>query len=237
MEAYLGEFVGTMVLILFGAGVNAATNLDHALAKGTGGRWIMVTFAWGLGVTFGVYTAGFMGAPGHLNPAVTFGAAIGGTFPWADVVPYIIAQILGAMVGAWIVMIHYYPHFDATAPEDGNSVGIFATGPAIENTTFNFLSEVIATAVFILALNTLGDFTQGLQPFIVGLLIVAIGLSFGSTTGYAINPARDFGPRLAWTIFPVPNKTDANWGYAWIPIVGPMLGAAIGTWISMLVTF
>ena len=181
-----------------------------------------------MAVTFGVYVAGQFGADGHLNPAVTLGFAAFGFFPWADVVPYLLGQFLGAFVGAAIVIVQYYPHFKAAkSPDDGNSVGIFATGPAIPNPLFNFLSETIATFFFIFTLLNLGDFTKGLKPLIVGLLIMVVGQTLGGTTGFALNPARDFAPRLAYAILPVPNKADANWGYAWVPICGPIVGGLL----------
>lgn len=225
MNAYLGEFIGTMIMIMFGAGVGSSLNLNKALAKGTG--WVMVAFGWGFAVMLGVYTASFFGAPAHLNPAVTIAFAIGNLNGW-DIVPgFIIAQILGAFVGAAIMIIHFFPHYKETSPEEGNTVGIFATGPAIPNTIFNVISEVIATFAFIFTLLLLGDFSEGLKPLVVGFLVVSIGFSFGSTTGYAINPARDFGPRLAYALLPVPNKSGANWPYAWIPIVGPIIGGIL----------
>ena len=232
MELY-GEFFGTMILIAFGCGVNASNTLNKTLVKNLGSSWVLTVFGWGLGVAFGVYTAAWFGAPGHLNPAVTIGAVIGGGFPVANVLPYIAVQVLGAMVGAALVVIQFYPHFQATPSEEGNGVGIFGTGPAIEHTVFNFLAELIATFIFIFALNTLGDFTTGFKPYIVGMLVVAIGISFGGATGYAINPARDFGPRLAYQILPVPHKTSANWGYAWIPIVGPIVGAILANLLTV----
>ena len=234
MGGFIGEFFGTMVLIAFGTGINAGNSLNKTLVKGSGGNWILTALGWGLGVTFGVYTASYFGADGHLNPAVTLAAAVTGAFPLGETISYLVAQVLGAIVGAIIVMGHYKPHFDATPSDQGNDVGIFATGPAIENTTWNFMSEVIATFIFIMALNTLGDFTVGLKPFIVGMLVVGIGISFGGTTGYAINPARDLGPRLAYQFMPLPHKTSANWGYAWSPIAGPIAGAILATLIVNL---
>jgi len=225
MSEILGEFLGTMVLIMFGVGVVASISLNKALAKGT--NWLMVAFGWGFAVMFGIYTAGFFAAPGHLNPAVTISFALGGLISWSIVPGYIIAQIAGAFCGAAITTCHFYPHFKETTVEEGNSVGIYATGPAIPNKPFNLISEIVATFAFILCLLTLGEFTEGLKPLIVALLVAAIGCSFGSTTGYAINPARDFGPRLAYAILPIPNKGTANWSYAWIPFVGPTIGATI----------
>ncbi|ATO43130.1 aquaporin [Loigolactobacillus coryniformis subsp. torquens DSM 20004 = KCTC 3535] len=226
MDAYLGEFVGTMILVILGAGAGASINLNKAYAKGQG--WLYVAFAWGMAVAFGVYVAASFGAPGHLNPAFTIAAAISGMIKWSQVVGFIIAQMLGAFVGAAIVVIHFYPHFKASKSEaEGNTVGIFATKPAINSPVFNFLSEVIATFTFTYITFNLGNFTEGLKPFIVGFVIFAIGASLGSTTGYALNPARDWGPRFAYTVLPIPHKTAAHWEYAWVPMCGPIVGAAI----------
>ncbi|WP_346417374.1 MIP/aquaporin family protein [Listeria welshimeri] len=234
MSAYLAEFIGTMVLIMFGNGLLAGLTLNKSLSQGA--NWVVVTFGWGFAVMIGVYVAGaYSGA--HLNPAVTIALAVGGSFPWADVVPYIIAQIAGAFVGASIVILHYYPNFKAT-PREIDTHGIFSTGPAIRNTPFNLISEIIATFAFIFGLLMIGEnsFTDGLNPLILGFLVVAIGMSFGPTTGYAINPARDLGPRLAYFLLPVPNKSGSDWRYAWIPIVGPIIGGllAIGLYNILL---
>lgn len=188
-----------------------------------------------MAVTFGVYVAGNFGSQGHLNPAVTLGFAAFGFFPIKSVLPYLLGQFLGAFVGAAIVIIHYAPHFQAAkSSAEGNSVGIFATGPAIKNPLFNFLSEMIATFTFIFCLLNLGDFTKGLKPLIVGLLIMVIGQALGGTTGFALNPARDFAPRLAYAILPVPNKGDANWEYAWVPVFGPIAGGIAAAFLQML---
>ncbi|WP_265459050.1 MIP/aquaporin family protein [Enterococcus sp. HY326] len=226
-----GEFIGTFVLILFGSGVGASTSLKKTLAKGAGHDWLYVAFGWGVAVMLGVYTSGFFGSPGHLNPAVTIGFAVNGTFEWGQVVPFILAQVAGAFVGALLAAIQFWPHFKETKTDEGNSVGIFATGPAIPNTLFNLLSEIIATFAFVLSIQILpaSDMPVGLQPLVLVFVLVAIALSLGTTTGYAINPARDFGPRLMYVLMPIPNKGGANWGYAWIPIVGPIVGACLAT--------
>lgn len=181
-----------------------------------------------MAVTMGVYVAAAFGAQGHLNPAVTVSYAVFGMFPWHDVLPYVLGQFLGAFVGATLAIFQFIPHFKATKNEaEGNSVGIFATRPAIASPLYNLISEVVTTFVFIFVLLNLGDFTTGLKPFIVGMLIMVLGVSLGTTTGFAINPARDWGgPRLAYTIWPIPNKSGAEWSYAWVPMVGPMLGGA-----------
>ena len=232
MSGFIGEFFGTMILIVLGTGCGAAINLNKSYAKGS--TWLYVTIAWGMAVTFGVYVASFLGSQGHLNPAVTIGFATFGYFPWSEVLPYLAGQFLGAFVGAILVLIQYYPHFEASKNDEGNSIGIFATGPTIKNNLFNFLSETIATFVFVFCLLNLGDFDKGLKPFIVGVLIMVVGQALGGTTGFALNPARDWSPRLAYTILPVPNKGSANWGYAWVPMVGPIIGGILAAGLQTI---
>lgn len=233
ISGFLGEFLGTMVLIVFGVGCGANNSLIKTYAHRS--NWMFVSLAWGLAVTFGVYVSGQFGSDGHLNPAVTIGFALFGFFPWKEVLPYLCGQFLGAFVGALIVMVQYYPQFKETkTAEEGNNVGIFATGPSISNPLFNFLSETIATFFFVFTLLNLGNFTVGLKPFIVGLLICVIGQTLGGTTGFAINPARDFAPRLAYAIIPLPNKTTPNWRYAWVPIFGPLLGSILAACLQFL---
>lgn len=234
MSGFVGEFWGTLILIVFGVGCGAAINLQKSYAKGS--NWLYVSLAWGMAVTFGVYVAGVLGSQGHLNPAVTIGFACFGFFPWKEVLPYLAGQFLGGFVGAILVIIQYYPHFKVSKnPEEGNSVGIFSTGPAIKNNLFNFLSEFIATFMFVFCLLNLGNFTQGLKPLIVGLLIMVIGQALGATTGFALNPARDWAPRLAYTILPVPNKSSANWSYAWVPMCGPIAGGILAAFVERLI--
>lgn len=222
----LGEFIGTFVLVLLGDGVVAGVSLKKSKAEGSG--WIAITLGWGLAVTLGVYASSFL-SPAHLNPAVSVGMAIAGKFPWSSVIPYSIAQILGGLVGGIVVWIHYYPHWKETKDKDA-ILGTFATEPAIRNYSMNFISEVVGTAVLIFGLLafTRGQFTQGLNPIAVGVLITAIGLSLGGTTGYAINPARDLGPRLAHAMLPIANKGGSDWAYSWVPILGPVVGAILG---------
>lgn len=226
MQGFLGELLGTFVLIVLGLGVNCGVNLNQTYGKHNS-DWLLIAFGWGMAVTMGVYVAGNIGSLGHLNPAVTIAEAAFGLFSWAQVPAYLAGQFIGAFIGAIVAVIHYYPHLKVTTPEDGNRVGIFATAPAINNPLFNFLSETIATFMFIYVLLNLGNFTVGLKPFIVGFLILAIGMSLGTTTGYAINPARDWGPRLAYTLLPIPNKDISHWEYAWIPMVGPIVGGVL----------
>lgn len=226
MTAFLGEVIGTALLIIFGAGVCANVNLKKSFAYNAG--WLVITFGWGLGVAMSVYAVGqFSGA--HLNPAVTLGLAFNGDFAWNLVPQYILAQMLGAMIGATLTFLHFLPHWHETK-DPGVKLGVFATGPAIPHRFSNLLSEIIGTFVLVVAILSIGanTFTDGLNPLIVGFLIVAIGISLGGTTGYAINPARDLGPRLAHFFLPIPGKGGSNWGYAWIPVVGPVLGGSFG---------
>ncbi|WP_100397855.1 MIP/aquaporin family protein [Bacillus sp. FJAT-44742] len=226
MSPFIGELLGTMILILFGAGVVAGVVLRGTKAENSG--WIVITVAWGLGVTMGVYAVGSV-SDAHLNPAVTIGFALIGDFPWSEVPGYVTAQVLGAFIGASLIWLQYYPHFKKTEDE-GAKLGVFATSPAIRHSPSNFFSEVLGTFVLVLGLLFIGanEFTEGLNPLIVGALIIAIGLSLGGTTGYAINPARDLGPRLAHFFWPIANKGSSDWAYAWIPIAGPVIGGGLG---------
>jgi glycerol uptake facilitator protein len=226
MTPFLGELVGTMILIIFGAGVVGGVLMKNSKAEGSG--WIVITIGWGLAVAMGVYAVGnFSGA--HLNPAVTIGMASIGEFSWADVPSYIAAQMIGGIIGAVIVYFHYLPHWQETADPEAK-LAVFATIPAIRHPLSNLTSEIIGTFILLLGLLTIGanEFTEGLNPLIVGALIVAIGMSLGGTTGYAINPARDLGPRIAHFFLPIPGKGSSDWGYAWVPVVGPVLGGSFG---------
>lgn len=233
MTQALGEFIGTLVLVLLGDGVVAGVSLNKSKAQGAG--WLAIALGWGLAVTLGVYAAAFLG-PAHLNPAVTLGFAVIGKFPWSGVLPFIIAQVLGAFVGATLVWLHYYPHW-AETKDQAAILGTFATGPAIRKPLANLFSEFLGTLVlvFLLLAFTKGKWTDGLSPIGVGILITAIGFSLGGTTGYAINPARDLGPRIAHQIWPIANKGGSDWGYSWVPIVGPLLGGMVGAWLFILI--
>lgn len=222
----MGELVGTMILIIFGGGVVAGNLLKFS--KGENGGWIVITIAWGLAVTMGIYAVGDISGA-HLNPAVSVAMAVAGSFAWADVPMYILAQLLGAMLGAAIVYVAYLPHWGAT-DDQGAKLGVFATSPAIPHSFSNVLAEFIGTFVLILGLLMIGanEFTDGLNPLVVGLLIVAIGMSLGGPTGYAINPARDLGPRLMHFLLPIAGKGDSHFEYAWVPIVGPIAGGVFG---------
>ncbi len=232
MSTYLAEFFGTALLVILGDGVVAGVILKGTKSENAG--WLTIVIAWGLAVTLAIYAVGsFSGA--HLNPAVTLAFAIKGDFPWSEVAGYIAAQISGAFVGAILVWLHYFPHWSKT-DDPGIKLAVFCTAPAVRNTFSNLVSEIIATMVLVLGLLFIGvnNFTDGLLPLVVGSLIIAIGLSLGGTTGFAINPARDLGPRIAHAILPIPGKGHSDWGYAWIPVVGPILGGMLGVGVYSL---
>ena len=226
MNVFFAELIGTTLLILLGNGVVAGVLLKNSKAEGAG--WLVITVAWGLAVTFGVYAVGAVSGA-HLNPAVTIALAATGAFEWAQVPVYIIAQLLGAVLGACLVYLHYLPHW-AKTDDAGLKRAVFCTAPAERHTIGNFTSEFIGTFVLMFGLSALGanKFAEGLNPLAVGALVLSIGLSLGGTTGYAINPARDLGPRIAHALLPITNKGDSDWGYAWIPVVGPILGGIAG---------
>ena len=223
-EAFVAELMGTMILILLGDGVVAGVLLNKS--KAFAGGWIVITMAWGLAVFSGVVVAGpYSGA--HLNPAVTLGLAIVGKTPWDQVPMYLVAQFLGAFIGATLVFLHYYPHW-AETEDQGLKLAVFCTGPAIRSPLWNLVSEIIGTFVLVFVILTLGKNTESLGPLAVALLIVVIGLSLGGTTGYAINPARDLGPRIMHAVLPIAGKGSSDWEYSWIPVVGPLIGGALG---------
>ncbi len=233
MSEFTAELIGTMLLITLGNGVVANVVLKGT--KGHNGGWMVITTGWALAVYVGVVFAGpYSGA--HLNPAVTIGLAIAGKFAWNKVLLFIAAQLIGSMFGAFIVWLVYKDHFDAT--NDANTeMAAFCTAPAIHNRWFNLLSEIVGTFVLVFVVFYFTDAEITGQKLSIGLgslgalrvafLVWAIGLSLGGTTGYAINPARDLGPRLAYRLLPLKNKTQPNWEYAWIPVIGPFIGAAI----------
>lgn len=235
----LFEFIGTLILILLGDGVCAATSLNKSKAKDAG--WVVVTFAWGMAVMCGVFIAGpYSGA--HLNPALTLAMAVAGVFPWALVPGYIVAQILGGIAGACLVYLFYKDHYDATADEPDTILGTFCTMPAIRNNWRNFFCEALATMVLVFVILALGTkentptFSVGdLGAFPVTFLIVAIGMSLGGATGYAINPARDLGPRIAHAILPIKGKRNSGWDYSWIPVAGPIVGALLAAACYLMV--
>lgn len=233
MNAPLAEFLGTLILVLLGDGVVANVVLKQT--KGHGGGWIVITAGWACAVAVAVYaTVAVSGA--HLNPAVTLGMASIGKFAWADVPAFIGAQMAGAFSGAVLVWLAYLPHWRATEDPDAK-LAVFCTAPAIRHSTSNLVCEIIGTALLVLAVQALlapanlipdSGFDKALAPALVGLVVWAIGLSLGGPTGYAINPARDLGPRLAHLVLPVTGKGGCDWGYAWVPVVGPLIGGVMG---------
>jgi len=228
---WLGEFLGTLILILLGDGVVAAVLLKKSKAEGSG--WIVITTGWAFAVMCGVFTAIACGSSdAHLNPAVTLGFAVRAGV-YGKFLPYLSAQLLGAIAGAALVWLQYLPHWKET-PDTATKLGVFCTGPAIRNMLTNLASEVIATLVLVFVAGAIfskrvsgSGPAAGLGPYLVGSLVWGVGLSLGGSTGYAINPARDFGPRLAHAILPVAGKGSSDWNYAPIPIVGPLLGGAL----------
>ncbi|WP_027417219.1 MIP/aquaporin family protein [Aneurinibacillus terranovensis] len=226
MTPFIAEIIGTMILVILGDGVVAGVVLNKSKAQNSG--WIVITMGWGLAVAVGVYSVGSISGA-HLNPAVTIGLASIGLFPWTDVPKYILAQMIGALLGAVIIWLQYFPHWKET--DDASlKLAAFSTGPAIPNRNANLMSEIIGTFVLVFGILAIGvnKFTEGLNPLIVGFLVVAIGLSLGGTTGYAINPARDLGPRIAHFLLPIAGKGPSDWKYAWIPVVGPIIGGVLG---------
>ncbi len=249
MQTLLAEAIGTMLLVLLGDGVVANVVLNRT--KGQNGGWIVITLGWGVAVAMSVYAVGRISGA-HLNPAVTLGLAVIGSFPWADVPGYIAAQMVGGFIGAILVWLAYLPHWSVTA-DPGSKLGVFATGPAIRNPAANFFCEAIATAVLLFGILAIaanaqtlskpGDvdlsfvFSRGLQPLLVGVLILGIGLSLGGPTGYALNPARDLAPRLAHAVLPIPGKGPSDWSYSWIPVFGPIVGGMLGAGLYFLMGF
>ena len=233
MDIFLGELLGTGLLILLGDGVVAGVLLARSKAENAG--WIVITLAWGLAVFVGVVVAGpITGA--HLNPAVTLGLAAIGATPWEDVPFYLAGEFAGAFIGALLVYLHYLPHWQVTENAD-LKLAVFSTGPAIRNTPANFISEFIGTFVLVFVVLTFGNSGDAaglaaLGALPVALLVVVIGLSLGGTTGYAINPARDLSPRIAHAILPSPGKRDSDWGYSWIPVVAPIVGGVVAAFMA-----
>jgi glycerol uptake facilitator protein len=228
MSAYSAEFLATLILILLGNGVVAGVVLKGTKSEGAG--WLAIVVGWGIAVTLAIYAAGRISGA-HLNPAITVALAVQGGFPWASVPGYIAAQFAGAIAGSILVWLHYGPHWKLTT--DGElKRAVFCTAPAVRNKFFNLVNEVLGTFVLVLVILLIGqnEFTQGLNPMAIGLLIVSIGLSLGGTTGFAINPARDLGPRIAHAILPIPGKASSDWGYAWIPVVGPLAGGLLAVY-------
>jgi glycerol uptake facilitator protein len=248
VQTYLAEAIGTMVLVLLGDGVVA--NVVLAQSKGQNSGWMVITTGWGIAVAIAVYAVGRISGA-HINPAVTIALATIGSFPWRDVPGYIAAQMLGAILGAVLVWAAYLPHWRVTDDRAGK-LGVFCTAPAIRRAGANFVCEAIGTMALLFGILAIaanaqtlskpGDvdlsfvFSRGLQPLLVGVLVLGIGLSLGGPTGYAINPARDLGPRIAHAILPIPDKGPSDWGYAWIPVIAPIVGgiagAALYAWVG-----
>ncbi|MFF0227678.1 MIP/aquaporin family protein [Streptomyces sp. NPDC004629] len=232
-DIFVGEIIGTAILVLFGAGVCAAVTLRHSKARASG--WIVIAFGWGFGVLAGAYTAAPLSG-GQLNPAVTIGIAVD-TGTWDKAWVYLLGQMVGAMLGAVLAYLVYLAQFQANVRKDDSAdeptatLGIFSTIPEIRNPVANLITEIIATIALVLPVLAFG-LTKGLGEsgttvLIVSLLVVGIGLSLGGPTGYAINPARDLGPRIVHVLLPIPNKGTSDWGYAWVPVVGPLIGGAL----------
>jgi glycerol uptake facilitator protein len=248
LNVFLAETVGTMLLLLLGDGVVAGVLL--AKSKSNSAGWIVITAAWAFAVFVGVVVAGPISGA-HLNPAVTIGLAVNGSTPWDQVPVYLAGEFAGAMLGAILVVIHYWDHFKATE-DQGLKLAVFSTGPNIRNYGLNFVSEVIGTFVLVFVVITFGtngssdgvSIAKGgmaaLGALPVALLVFSIGMSLGGTTGYAINPARDLGPRIIHAILPVPGKGGSDWGYSWVPVVGPVVGGILaalfyqGVWVGVI---
>jgi glycerol uptake facilitator protein len=242
MQVYLAEFIGTMILILLGDGVVAGVLLRNSKAENSG--WIVITLGWGMAVAMAVYSVGWISGA-HINPAVTIGLASIGLLEWAQVPGYIIAQFLGAFTGAVLVWLAYLPHWEETA-DPGLKLGVFCTAPAIYNRVANLVTEIIGTAMLVFGVVAiLNTFTAGgeelawggLFPLLIGLLVLGIGLSLGGPTGYAINPARDLGPRIAHAVLPIAGKGGNDWGYSWIPVLGPIIGGILGAVLYSILGF
>lgn len=229
MSTFLAEFLGTMMLVLLGDGVVAGVALNKT--KSNNGGWMVVTTAWALAVLIPALIFGAISGA-HFNPALTIALAAIGSLSWSLVPGYIAAQFLGAMLGAALVWIAYLPHWAATE-DQATKLGVFCTAPAIRSVGANLVTEIIGTFVLVFGILGLGQvkMADGLGTFAVAGIILAIGLSLGAPTGYAINPARDLGPRIAHAILPIAGKGGSDWGYAWVPVVGPIIGALIGAFL------
>ena len=227
MAMYLSEIFGTMLLIVFGGGVVA--NVVLKKSKGESSGWIVITAGWGFGVAIAAYTVGWIGGA-HLNPALTIALAVIGDFSWKLVPGYILSQLLGAFLGAIVVYLTYKQHFDET-DDAGAKLAVFSTGPAIRSYGWNLVTEIVGTAALvigILGITNSNNNIGSIGTFLVGILVWGIGLSLGGPTGYAINPARDLGPRIAHALLPIKGKKGSDWSYAWVPVVGPIIGGTLG---------
>ena len=236
---FLGEVVGTAVLILLGDGVVAGVLLNKSKAQNAG--WVVITFAWAMGVTIGIIASvAVTGGVAHLNPAVTIGFAVIGKTPWHQVPALIAGQFIGAAIGAILVYLAFLAHWSETE-DKGLKLAVFCTGPAIRNTAANLITEIIGTAMLLIGVLGIVGGKPGLEgigslgALFVGLLVLAIGMSLGGPTGYAINPARDLAPRIMHFILPIAGKGDSDWAYSWIPVVGPIVGGVIGAFVAKAV--
>jgi glycerol uptake facilitator protein len=232
MTPFFAELFGTMLLVLLGDGLVAGVALRGTKAEN--GGYLLVCIGWGLAVIMSIYAVGEISGA-HLNPAVTLALVIVNEFPLADLPAYVLAQLIGAFLGAVLVWLHYLPHWKLTENHT-SKLAVFSTVPAIRSFPNNLFSEVLATVVLVLAILFIGanKFTEGLKPIAVGALITVIGFSMGGTTGFAINPARDLGPRVAHAILPIPGKGTSDWSYSWIPVIGPIIGSALGAFLYKL---
>ena len=247
MNVYLAEVIGTMILCLLGNGAVATAVLKNS--KGQGGGWICITVGWGLGVALAVYSVGRISGA-HINPAVTFGLASIGEFPWAQVPGYIAAQVVGGFLGGILVYLSYLPHWERTE-DPALKLACFSTAPEIRRYGANFLTEFIGTAMLVFGVLAIGAVAKGIDPtslqeslkvgfgtwfgpMLVGILVLSIGLSLGGPTGYAINPARDLGPRIAHAVLPIHGKSGSDWTYSWVPLVGPVVGGIVGGQLFVL---
>ena len=249
MQNLLAETIGTMILVLLGDGVVANVLLERS--KGQNSGWIVITAGWAIAVAVAVYAVGRISGA-HLNPAVSIALATIGSFSWAEVPGYIGAQMLGAILGAILVWLAYWPHWRLTT-DPGLKLAVFSTAPAVRNPGANIITEIIGTAVLLFGILAIAAnaqtlsrpgeldlsfvFSRGLQPLLVGILIFGLGLSLGGPTGYALNPARDLGPRIAHAILPIPGKGSSDWDYAWIPVVAPIIGGIAGAGLYYLIGF
>ncbi|MBL7774718.1 MAG: aquaporin family protein [Saprospiraceae bacterium] len=229
MSIFLAECIGTALLLLLGNGVVGGVVLRGTKNENAG--WLVIATGWALAVSFAVFAVGGISGA-HINPAVTIALAAGGRLDWALAPQYLGGQMCGAFLGAVLVYLHYLPHWSRTE-DPAAKLAVFCTAPAVRHTAANFISEFLGTFVLLFGIMALGanTFAEGLNPLVVGALVMAIGLSLGGTTGYAINPARDLGPRIAHALLPVPGKGSSDWSYAWIPVLAPIAGGAAGVWI------
>ena len=233
MNPYLGEFLGTMILILLGGGVVAGVLLAKSKAQGAG--WLVITTGWGIAVMAGVSTAVAVGAPGYINPVGPLAGMLTANLPVEKAIGYMAAEFAGAFAGAVLVWLHFLPHW-AETPDPAAKLAVFSTAPAIRNSPANLLSEAIGTFVLVFVGTAIAKASGGMAAApLGGALVWGIGLSLGTTTGYAINPARDLAPRLAHAVLPIPGKGGSDWGYAWVPVVGPFLGGAAGALLAAAV--